>query len=284
MKKPFFGKVCIVGVGLIGGSIGMAVKKRRLARSVAGVVRRRQTAEAALKRKAVDETVFDLASGVSCADLVILSSPVRTILQHLKILDSLVKPGAIVIDVGSSKYRIDKTAKRHLKKAVFVGCHPMAGSSKRGVDCADASPDLFLGAVCFMTSKNAKIRKFWNLLGSRVVDTLSSREHDEWAAGTSYSTHVAACALLRDDGLRKLLRFKMIADNPSFKEAARLSKCDPDLWADILLSNPYSARHVLSFEKSIAEFREALAAGDRPKLKKLIAQANVFSNKLSPDE
>ncbi|HXV18733.1 MAG TPA: prephenate dehydrogenase/arogenate dehydrogenase family protein, partial [Candidatus Omnitrophota bacterium] len=130
MKKPLFNKVCIVGVGLIGGSLGMAIKKRKLAKWVTGVVRQDDTAKKAVAFKAVDMATKSLKEGVKDADLIILASRVDIIVQQLKALRGLLKPKAVVIDVGSTKQEIVSAAKKSRKKNDFVGCHPMAGSEK----------------------------------------------------------------------------------------------------------------------------------------------------------
>ncbi|MBI2095294.1 MAG: prephenate dehydrogenase [Candidatus Omnitrophica bacterium] len=261
----------------------MAIRKRRLAKFVVGVVRRKRSAIEAVGKKAVDRATLDFKEGVSGASLVILAGPVSTILDHLKTLPKYLSRGAVVIDVGSSKTNIERVARKYLKKNVFVGCHPMAGSSKRGVTSSDASPDLFLGCTCFMTRKNSIIRKFWEAIGSKVSDRLNADQHDEWVAGPSYSVHVSACALLRNRSMRKLVRLKQTADNPSFRDAARLSKCDPALWADILLSNKYSLAHIRDFEASLSDFRKALVLKNRIKLEKLISEANTISRQLTHD-
>src|SRR5262245_55040946 len=122
MAKPLFGKVTIVGVGLIGGSLGQALRKKRLATRVVGVVRRPTALVDSVRRGAVDEATTDLRSGVKGADLVILGAPVSTIARQIKTLSRHLVKNALVIDVASSKALIDKAAKKHLKKARFVGC------------------------------------------------------------------------------------------------------------------------------------------------------------------
>ena len=134
MSKPLFKKITIVGVGLIGGSLGLAIKKRNLAKFVVGVVRREKSAIEAVEAKAVDMATLELGNGVQGADLVILAGPISTIILHIEQIgrgDPAGRPyiqrGAIVMDVGSSKAQINKIASRYFNKN-FVGCHPMAGS------------------------------------------------------------------------------------------------------------------------------------------------------------
>ncbi len=271
MKKPLFNQICIVGVGLIGGSIGMAVKKKKLAGLVIGVARRKATLETALRRKAIDVGVTDLSDGVQNADLVILCAPVSVINVQLKLITPYLKKGAVVIDAGSSKEMIEATAKKHLTKNRFVGCHPMAGSEQGGVE--HASGALFEGSVCFLTKPDPAIAGFWKALGAVPV-TLAAAKHDAWAARASHLPHLLAFALFQD--------FKLPAPNlpvnPSLQGMARIAKSSPELWADILLSNRKNAsaaiHHIL---RQLAFFDSALRSADQQKLTSLIRHANKNS-------
>ncbi len=281
MKKPLFSKICIVGVGLIGGSLGLAIKKRKLAKMVMGVVHRRQTIAEAFRRHALHGATMNLKEGVRDADLVILCAPVSTILQQLKILKPLLKPGARVMDVASSKLLIDHAAKKYLKGIHFVGCHPMAGSAKSGLANADA--DLFEGAGCFVTRVDDKINKLWRSLGART-HILTPQSHDEWVARVSHLPHILAFALFQSGGAQKLARLGIEACNPSIQDLARLSKSDPKLWADILISNKTEIITALNeHETSVRHLKKALSSRNARALEKFILQANVFSQRLAPD-
>ena len=133
MTKPLFNKVAIVGVGLIGGSLGLAIKKHKLARWVIGSSRTQETIKNAVKVGAIDVGMQDWKEAVADADLVVLAAPVSTIIAQLGQIDSYLKKGAIVIDVGSSKAEIQRVAAKHIKRGRFVGCHPMSGSEKKGI-------------------------------------------------------------------------------------------------------------------------------------------------------
>lgn len=282
-RGTLFNRLVIVGVGLIGGSIGLAVKKRGLARCVVGVVRRAATARLAVRRGAVDVATQDLRGALSGADGVILCAPVTAILTQLPLLDRLLPEGALVLDVGSSKAQIERAARRVVRRVRFVPCHPMAGSARRGLDSQDAHADLFVGATCFVIGKDSKAALFWKALGSRVIDRLSAEQHDEWVAGPSHAKHISDCALVRNPAMRRLLRLGLVADNPAFRDAARLSKCDPQLWADILLSNKYALSQLRGLQKSVSEFCAALSRRDRRALVRLISEANAVSRRLCPE-
>ncbi len=279
MRAPFE-KVAIVGVGLIGGSLGLAIRKRKLAKLVMGVVRVPRRAAIALRKGGVHGATMDLKEGVRDADLVLLCSPVSTILDQIKILKPLLAPGALVMDVASTKVLVDHAAKKYLKGTRFVGAHPMAGSSKKGAQFAEA--DLFENSVCYFTNYDAEAEKFWRALGAKVF-YLTPEKHDEWVARTSHLPHILAFAMFQSGHMKKLQKLGLEATNPSVRDLARLSKSDPILWADILLSNKEEILSTLKeYESSVSRLREALTAGNARAIEKFIAQANSVSHKLAP--
>ena len=281
MRNPLFNKICIVGVGLIGGSLGMAIKKRKLAKMVMGVVRRRQTIAKAFHKRALHGATMNLKEGVRDADLVILCAPVSTILQQLKVLRPMLAPKARVIDVASSKLLVDHAAKKYLKGIHFVGCHPMAGAAKSGLELANA--DMFDGAGCFMTHADKVVDKFWRSLGAHT-HILTPQSHDEWVAHVSHLPHILAFALFQSGGAKRLARLGIEACNPSIQDLARLSKSDPKLWADILLSNKKEIMHALhEHERSIRHLKKALASKNANEIERFIGRANTSSMRLAPD-
>lgn len=273
MKKPLFNRITIVGVGLIGGSIGMAVKKRRLAKLVVGVVRKPSTAKRALSKRAVDVAVLDIEEGVRGADLVILCGPVSVILKQLKTLSKFIDKNTLVIDVGSSKEEIGRAAARFLKRGKFVGCHPMAGSEKTGVQ--NGSADLFEGATCFVTSRVALVNRFWKSIGAAPV-AIDAPAHDAWVARSSHLPHILSFCLFQDfPGGRTF-------SNPSIRDFARLSRSDAQMWADIVLSNKKKLIPALvSFQKSLADWIRAASRNDKSALFQFIRRANAGARHLS---
>ena len=275
-----FDKVTIVGVGLIGGSLGLAIKKRKLAKLVMGVVRRRQTIAQAFRKRALHGATMNLREGVRDAELVILCAPVTTIVQQLKILGPMLGPNTRVMDVASSKLLVDMAAKKYLKNVRFVGCHPMAGSAKSGLE--HASADLFEKASCFMTTSDSVVEKFWRSLGAHT-HILTPQSHDEWVARVSHLPHILAFSLFQSGGAKRLARLGIEASNPSIQDLARLSKSDPKLWADILISNKKEIMHVLKeHELSIRHLKKALSSRNAHAIEKFILQANAISQQLVP--
>jgi len=243
MKKPLFNKVTIVGVGLIGGSLGLAIKKNKLANQVVGIGHRKTSIQKAIKKKAIDQGSLSLPSGTKQADLVILATPVGLIIKFLKELACCLKPGAIVIDVGSSKEEIVKIAEKNLSREnPFIGCHPMAGSEKRGIDIA--RKDLFDNAVCIITPTKRsdpgalkKIKIFWKNLGSRI-EVISPARHDSLIATVSHLPHLVSTGLvlkLEQENQKKSSWLKVIG--PGFKDTTRIAASPPAIWQDICFSN-----------------------------------------------
>ncbi len=271
---PQWNRVTIVGLGLMGGSLGMALKRRRLAKTVVGLSRVPATLRRALRRGAIDVGTTDAARAVRDADLVILATPVDTIIPQARRLARHMKPGSILTDVGSTKTQIVARLERALPKHVaFVGGHPLAGSEARGIEAADAH--LYDGAVCILTptprTNRAALRcveRFWKPLVGRVI-RMSPREHDRTLAATSHLPHVIASCLVRTAPARTLPTAA-----PSFRNMTRLAKSDPDLWDDIFITNRrFLLREMDRFARQWRAFRALLAGSRRAALRRALAQA-----------
>ena len=190
-----------MGVGLLGGSLGLAVKRRRLAREVSGYVRRAASVAECKTAGAVDSCTQDLQKAVSDADLIILCTPLAQMLPLLKEMRPAIKRGAIITDVGSVKATVVKQLEPLVAKAGahFIGSHPMAGAEKTGVAAARA--ELFENAMCVVTptrkSNRAalkKIEELWKATGARVM-RLTPELHDELVSRSSHLPHVVAATL-----------------------------------------------------------------------------------------
>ena len=230
-------RLSIIGVGLLGGSIGLAVKSAAMSSRVVGYGHRRSTLEKALASGAIDEAADGLGEAVKGADLVILCTPVGSFRQNLKDIASALAEGAIVTDVGSTKRSVLRDAGELLPKhAKFVGSHPMAGSEKRGVDFARA--DLFAGARCILTPDPstdrdalASVESFWQALGMTTT-RLSPEDHDRLVCDISHLPHALAASLvsMQDDAALPLA-------GKGFLDATRIAGGDGGLWRDIFLDN-----------------------------------------------
>jgi len=276
-----FKKVAIIGVGLIGGSVGQAAKKRKIATKIVGICRRESSRRKALKFKAVDEATLNLKKGIEDADLVIIASPVGKISLLVKKAVKFMKKGAILTDVGSSKSVIVREAdKASGKKINFVGSHPMAGSDKSGV--WNASSNLFEGATLVLTktkktNKNAikRLEKFWKKLGCKVI-ILSPEKHDAFASLASYLPHIVSFALSSSQTNNSI---KLAAG--SLKSTTRVASSDADLWKDIFLS----ARKPLldsigTFFRNLKSIEKTIRKNDEKKLKNILNKARKIRKKI----
>lgn len=279
-SDPAFGAIAIVGVGLIGGSLGMAARKKGLARRVIGIGR----SEAKLMRAkilgAVDEYTLDLEHGARDADLVIICTPVRTVAPTLARMAANLKKGAIITDVGSTKREIVREASRVTPSGrSFVGGHPMAGSEQAGVERARA--DLFQDATYVITNTDetdlealGKLTGFAEALGARV-EVMSPEEHDAAVAIISHLPHAMSAALLHlaADAQRQSGKIFRLAAG-SFRDLTRISDSPPEIWSDICATNPdFIMESVKGLREMLDAFAAALEARDDAAVQKFFEAA-----------
>jgi prephenate dehydrogenase len=263
-----FKKVTIVGIGLLGGSLGLAIKKKKLAGSVVGFFRHKDKIRQALQMGILDAGTDDFREAIRESDFIILASPVSDIIKRLRELKKL-EIQALVTDIGSTKSEIVKTS-RGLN---FIGSHPLAGSEKSGM--AHARGNLFKGSLCLLTPPHevsslslAKLSRFWKCLGTKTI-VLSCDEHDRILAFVSHLPHVAAFALMKTIP-NKTLSFAA----GGLKDTTRIALSNPKIWNDILLSNKKRVlKSIKAFEETLAEIKKALLENDTSKLTSLLAQA-----------
>jgi prephenate dehydrogenase len=269
-----FQRVSILGVGLLGGSIGLAARARLNGCRVIGYGHRRSTLDRALEVGAIDEASDSTLDAVHQADLVILCTPVGLLAEMLRQIGPALKPGAIVTDVGSTKRSVIQAADRWLPAAVhFVGSHPMAGSEKRGVEYARA--DLFENAMCLLTPSPktdpaalAAVRDFWQSLGMHTTD-LSPEQHDQLLADVSHLPHALAAALvtMQPDAAMPLV-------GKGFLDATRIASGDGALWRDILHDNADNLRASLTrLQEQLTHLQHLLQPAQAAALEQWLNQA-----------
>lgn len=262
-NPQMFRKVTVVGIGLLGGSLAMAIKKNHLAREVVGVSRRQAALQYALKNKIIDQGSSNIVKSVENADLVVLATPIQTILTLISTLGGHLKRGCIVTDVGSTKATIVQAAQKHFPSHVlFVGSHPLAGSEKKGIEFSTAS--LFEQSHCLLTptdktNKGAleKVSEFWTKVGA-TVKTVSPDEHDAIVAYTSHVPHLLAYGLM-DAIPGDHLPFGATG----LKDTTRIASSNPELWADICMQNAKNMTKSLDeIIRVVAGYRKAIVVGD----------------------
>jgi prephenate dehydrogenase len=275
-------QVTIIGVGLIGGSLGLALKKRGLARRVIGVGHRQASLDQAQACGAADHTTLDAPGGVRESDLVVLATPIGMFREMVERVRPALAPGATVIDVGSTKARVVATLEPLMPPGrSFVGCHPIAGSEQRGVTAARA--DLFMGAVCIITPTErtspaaaARVEETWRALGM-TVHAMSPDMHDRVLAQVSHLPHVVAAALVRvTDALHEPYV------GPGWSDTTRVASGDAALWRDILMSNADEVASALDgFQGILQAFSQALRQGDAAGIEALLAESKTRRDRLA---
>jgi len=228
-------KVAIVGVGLIGASFGLALRKAGIPCEIAGVSSGRSL-EAGLARGAIDRGMV-LEEAAQWADLLFLAQPISGIIETLRRLESVVNPDALVTDAGSTKRAICEAATKYLTRCAFLGGHPMAGKESRGAEVADG--DLFRGRPWILTGEPNHpmarlLRDCIARFGARQI-TLDAAEHDRLVAWSSHLPQLASTALasVLHDGAPNAA----LVAGPGLLDSTRLAMSSFDLWRDILATN-----------------------------------------------
>lgn len=255
--KPLIKKCCIAGLGLIGGSLGMALGRFGVAEERWGYDVKEQAMNEARERGAVDQT-GPLLQGLCGADLVILSMPVRQILSTLEEISPFLAPGALLTDVGSTKQKIVEAMEIMLPPGVTgIGGHPMAGLETAGIDGAD--PDLLKGAAYLLTptpstpkAELEKLREIISAIKARPF-ILDAKEHDRLVALISHLPQMVASALvgtLKNYVQERELLLALAAKG--FRDTTRLAMGDPDMWYDIYTTNKKFLKESLQiFQKEL---------------------------------
>ena len=249
-KSLFPRQVAILGVGLLGGSIGLALRSASQGSRIIGYGHRRGSLETAKEMGAIDEWRLEPEAAVADCDLVILCTPVGVFEPLIRQIAPALTKGAIVTDVGSTKRSVVRFAEAHLPGSVrFIASHPIAGSEKRGVEYSRA--DLFSNRLCILTPSAKteaaplkRIEKFWKLLGMRTL-RLSPKEHDRLLADISHLPHLLAAALvaMQDDAGLKIC-------GKGFLDTTRIAGGDGALWRDIFLDNADNLKSAIHRLKS----------------------------------
>ncbi len=272
--------VLIVGVGLIGGSVGLALRSRKLAQKIIGAGSRRSTLEAAHTLGAITEIATDLNSAAAEADFVVVCTPVGQIVEQVRQIALKCRPGTLITDAGSTKAQIvrelEQAAGADLawqREVRFVGSHPLAGNEKRGPQ--NATSELFASRTVILTptrrtrSEDCEVVSgFWTGLGA-CVRRMEAEEHDRALAATSHFPHLVASAIAASTPQQYVT-----LTAGGWRDTTRIAGGDPNLWRQIMLSNRSNMLASLDrFAAMLTEWRKALDANDAAELERLLTEA-----------
>jgi prephenate dehydrogenase len=260
-----FDSVAIIGCGLLGASLGLALKARGLAGRVLGIGRNQSTLDRAVEVGAI--------AAAADASLIVIATPIAKAVAMLEDLKAVASPGSVITDVGSTKRAIcERAAQLWPEQRPFVGAHPMAGSEKSGPEHARAT--LYDGAVCFVEDLPGSpafdaIHALWAGVGARVVPVCPAR-HDETVAYTSHLPHVAAALVAALAGRRGDVRDFV---GNGFRDTTRIAAARPEVWTEICLTNRDAMlKGLRDYEHWLADFRHALEDEDAAALENYFAE------------
>jgi len=275
-------RVAVIGVGLIGGSFALALRRAGGVASVVGVDRDGQALERAVALGVIDQAAESISDATQGADLVVVAVPVRAIGPVLHDVGLALDPGAVVTDVGSTKGEVTRIAREELRELFprFVPGHPIAGRESSGVDAATA--ELFKGARVVLTPVDETapdavdvVRACWEGAGARIA-LLSADDHDRIFAAVSHLPHLLSFALVSEFTGRANAAELFAFAAGGFRDFTRIAGSSPEMWRDIALQNRAALLDELdSYAARLAVFRELVDKGDGPGLQRLMAEARA---------
>ena len=273
-----FNRVAIIGLGLIGGSLGLALRQAKAARQVAGYDMHKGVGERARKLGAIDQSCSSLAEAARGAELIILATPVGAMHSLLQQLATCASPGAVVTDVASTKAQVISWAEEYLPTTVFfVGGHPIAGKETSGIEAAQAT--LFKQCIyCLTPTKRTSPVALDKVIA--LIDTLGARmrfleppEHDGMVAGVSHLPYIASIALMQTTALNPAWDDASLLAASGFRDTTRLAAGSPEMHRDICLTNSEAiTRWLNDYIAVLSTLRERIAARD-PNLSEVFEQA-----------
>lgn len=265
-----FEKVCIVGLGLIGGSIGLAIKRSNISNQITGYARSNSTLERAIELGLVDSVKDNLKDAVNNSDLVILATPLSTFRELVEEMSPFLKKGCIITDTGSAKLTVIEDLKDILPNGVeFVPGHPIAGTEESGPDAGFA--ELFDNRWCILTptednSSNAVdlVKGFWESIGSKV-EIMDPMHHDKVLAITSHIPHLIAFNIVGTaNNLANVTEKEVVKYSAGgFRDFTRIAASDPKMWSDIFTYNSDAVLEMLDlFSNDLAKLKAAVIKKD----------------------
>jgi len=283
-SAPMFERVAFIGIGLIGASMALAMRREGLVGTVVACARRPKTLKTALKLKIADEVTKDYVEAVTDADLIVIATPVGTNGDIAKTISAHLKPGAIVTDVGSVKQAVVNAVAPHIPKGVhFVPGHPIAGTEHSGPEAGFA--ELFQNRWTILTplpktapKATAKVAELWKKMGA-VVATMEPAHHDMVLAITSHLPHLIAYTIVGTAAdLSGDLKQEVIKYSASgFRDFTRIAASDPVMWRDIFLNNKEAVLEILQrFSEDLTAVQRAIRKGDGQALEDSFARTRAI--------
>ena len=268
--EPLFGRIALIGFGLIGGSIARAARAQGLAGEIVTTARSPATRARVQELGIVDRVVDTNAEAVKDADLVILCIPVGACGPVAEEIAPHLKPGAIISDVGSVKGAIVRDMAPHLPSGVhFVPAHPVAGTEHSGPD--SGFPELFVNRWCILTPPAGtdptaveKLQAFWAAIGAKV-EVMTPDHHDLVLAITSHLPHLIAYTIVGTaDELEQVTSSEVMQFSASgFRDFTRIAASDPTMWRDVFLANKEAVLEMLgTFNEDLSKLTRAIRRGD----------------------
>ena len=287
-EESDFKKITIIGVGLIGGSLGLSLKKKNPKFKISGIDKL-EIIEKAIARGAIDEGTINLENGIKEADLIIIATPVKTILDLLPRINPFIKKGCLVTDTGSTKGQIVETAEKILSKDVyFIGGHPIAGSEKYGIE--EANPCLFQDKTYILTiTKDTNLVALKKILllikiinAKRLI--LDPLEHDRIVGAVSHLPQIMAVSLTNMIGELGQLEnsdnyFKAIGEG--FKDMTRIASSPYQIWEDICETNQENILKMIQEFKNYLRIIEDKLKNHPGSLKEEFQKAQIFRKSIS---
>jgi len=271
-------KICIIGVGLIGGSFAAGLKQSNQVKSIVGFGRNEENLIKAKSLNVIDDYSLDIETALKGVDMVLIATPVDSFGAVLKMIKPYVDDSVIISDVGSTKGSMVNTAKQVFGKVPtrFIPAHPIAGKEKSGVEASDGT--LFDNKLVILTPEgNADIKAIegvsglWRLLGAKV-EIMTHKKHDDLLAMTSHLPHMLAFGLMD----------YLIESNPDacdyaaggFKDFSRIASSDSVMWRDICLNNSEDiVKHIKGYQQALGKLSGLIEDGQSEALEKLFAEA-----------
>ena len=284
--KPLFEQMTVVGLGLLGGSLAQACRKHGFVGKIVGFGRNLKNLEKAKKLNLIDDWYSNLSSAVKGSDLVIICTPVGSIVSRVREMIPALKRKCILTDVGSVKAPLVKEIERLLPDNIhFIGSHPIAGSEKSGFEAS--YPDLFEGANCIVTRTPKTdpttlecIIGFWQKLGSTVLQ-MDAEEHDMVYGAVSHLPHIVAFTLVNTiAGLQTKNSNDIFSfGGKGFEDMSRLAFSEPVMWKDICILNKRAVLDIIErFEDTLGEIKSGIGKEEEDFLVKTFLNAReVFT-------